>query len=52
MGILAFISFTGRLERFMLIRFLAVDNIIITLIMLLFSVFGAVFGMSEETVAL
>ena len=50
-GILAFIRFTGRLERFRLIRFLGVDNIIITLVMLLFSVFGAVFGMSEETIA-
>jgi uncharacterized ion transporter superfamily protein YfcC len=32
-------------------RFLGVDNIVLTLIMLVFSVFGATFGMSEETIA-
>ncbi len=50
-GILAFLRFSRRLEKVRPIRFLGVDNIIITLIMLLFSVFGAVFGMSEETIA-
>ena len=50
-GILSFIRFSTRLERFRWIRFLGVHNIIITLVMILFSVFGAVFGMSEETIA-
>ena len=50
-GIFSFIRFTRRLESFRAVRFLRVDNIIITLVMLLFSVFGAVFGMSEETIA-
>ena len=50
-GILKFISKVQELERFSLIRRLGVGNIIITLIMLLFGVFGAVFGMSEETIA-
>lgn len=50
-GILSFIRFSGRLERYRWIRFLGVNNIIITLVMILFSVFGAVFGMSEETIA-
>ncbi|MCK4990707.1 MAG: YfcC family protein, partial [Bacteroidales bacterium] len=40
-----------KLERFRLFRWLGVDNMIITLIMLIFSVFGATFGMSEETIA-
>jgi len=50
-GILSFIRYTSKLERYRLIRFLGVNNIIITLVMILFSVFGAVFGMSEETIA-
>jgi uncharacterized ion transporter superfamily protein YfcC len=50
-GILSFISFTQRLERFRILRLAGVNNIIITLIMLMFSIFGAVFGMSEETIA-
>lgn len=50
-GILSFLKSTKKLERWKLIRKLGVENIIITLIMLLFSVFGAVFGMSEETIA-
>ena len=50
-GIMKFISKVQGLERFSLIRKLGVGNIIITLIMLLFGLFGAVFGMSEETIA-
>ncbi len=50
-GILSFIRFTGKLERFGWIRMLGADNIIIALVMIMFSVFGAVFGMSEETIA-
>ncbi len=50
-GILSFIRYSTRLEKYRWIRFLGVDNIIITLVMILFSVFGAVFGMSEETIA-
>lgn len=50
-GILKFISKVQELERFSLIRKLGVGNIVITLIMLLFGLFGAVFGMSEETIA-
>ena len=49
-GILKFISHTSRLERFSLVRKLGVGNIVIALIMLLFGLFGAVFGMSEETI--
>ena len=50
-GIYAFLRFTKRIEKFKLFKTLGVDNIIITLIMILFSAFGAIFGMSEETIA-
>ncbi len=50
-GIFAFLKFTRKLENNFLMRKLGVDNVIIVLVMLLFSIFGAVFGMSEETIA-
>ena len=50
-GITRFISKVSTLERFPLLRKLGVGNIVIVLVMLLFGVFGAVFGMSEETIA-
>ncbi len=50
-GIMSFLKFTKRLEKNRLIMVIGVNNIILTLIMLMFSVFGAVFGMSEETIA-
>ena len=50
-GIMKFISKIQHLERFTLVRKLGVGNIVITLVMLMFGLFGAVFGMSEETIA-
>ena len=50
-GITRFISKVSTLERFSPIRKLGIGNIVIVLVMLLFGVFGAVFGMSEETIA-
>ena len=50
-GIMAFLGFTKRLEHNKVIGKIGVNNIIITLIMILFSLFGSVFGMSEETIA-
>lgn len=50
-GIYSFLRFTKKLEKLKFFKILGVDNIIITLIMLMFSVFGAIFGMSEETIA-
>lgn len=50
-GIFAFLRFAKSIEHIWLFQKLGINNIIITLIMLLFSVFGAVFGMSEETIA-
>ena len=50
-GVMAFLRRVQRLSRFKLIKKIGVENIIITLVMLMFSLFGAVFGMSEETIA-
>ena len=50
-GILKFIGKVSRLERFSPVRKLGVGNIVITSVMLMFGLFGAVFGMSEETIA-
>ena len=50
-GIQSFLIRVRKLERFRLFRWLGVDNLIIALIMLVFSAFGATFGMSEETIA-
>lgn len=50
-GIFSFLGFTRKMEKYRPVRFMGVNNIIITLIMILFSFFGAVFGMSEETIA-
>jgi len=50
-GILSFLDTAKRLEKNKLLRRIGVNNIIIVLVMLVFSVFGAVFGMSEETIA-
>lgn len=51
MGIFSFLKFTKRLESNKILGSIGVDNIIIVLIMLLFSFFGAIFGMSEECIA-
>jgi len=50
-GILSFLKFTKKLEHKKLVKYLGVDNIIFSMIMLMFSIFGAVYGMSEETIA-
>jgi uncharacterized ion transporter superfamily protein YfcC len=50
-GIFSFLGFTRRMERFGLVKMLGVNNIIISLTMLLFSFFGAIYGMAEETIA-
>lgn len=50
-GILKFMDRARSLERFAAVRWLGVGNIVMVLIMLLFGLFGAVFGMSEETIA-
>ncbi len=50
-GIFSFLKFTKKVEHIKFFKYLGVNNIVITLVMLMFSVFGAVFGMSEETIA-
>jgi uncharacterized ion transporter superfamily protein YfcC len=50
-GIYSFLEFTKKLEKNKFVRKIGVNNIILTLIMLIFSIFGATFGMSEETIA-
>lgn len=50
-GIYAFLGFTKKIEHHAWLKKVGVNNVIITLIMLMFSLFGAVFGMSEETIA-
>lgn len=51
MGVYAFLKKSNKFNRFRIIRFLGVNNIIIASVMLIFSFFGAIFGMSEETIA-
>lgn len=45
------LGFAKRIENNRVIRKIGSDNLIFILIMFIFSVFGAVFGMSEETIA-
>lgn len=50
-AIRSFLSFTRKIGHNRFIAFIGADNIIFIMIMLMFSIFGAVFGMSEETIA-
>jgi uncharacterized ion transporter superfamily protein YfcC len=50
-GIYSFLGFTQKMERYRIVKLFGVNNIIISLIMILFSLFGAIFGMAEETIA-
>lgn len=51
MGTAGFLKKARTFESNFLIRKIGVENFLLTSIMLLFSIFGAVFGMSEETIA-
>lgn len=50
-GILSFLNFTKGLERYSLLKRVGVNNLVIVMIMIMFSLFGSIFGMSEETLA-
>ncbi len=50
-GILSFLRKARKLERHKFMKRIGVDNVIMGLIIFVFAVFGAVFGMSEETIA-
>jgi len=51
MGIKSMVGKIKKIEKILLFRFLGADNILLVFVMLLFSLFGAIFGMSEETIA-
>lgn len=50
-GTVSFLRRARKMESNRLIRKIGVENFLLASIMLLFSIFGAVFGMSEETIA-
>lgn len=50
-GIFSFLRFTRKLEHHRFMKRIGVNNVVLSLIILLFSLFGAVFGMSEEALA-
>ena len=50
-GIFSFLKFTKKIEHWKLLQLVGVNNVILILIMIMFSAFGAIFGMSEETIA-
>jgi uncharacterized ion transporter superfamily protein YfcC len=50
-AIQSFLRLTKRIEHNRLIAKIGADNLTLILVMTIFSVFGAVFGMSEETIA-
>ncbi len=51
LGIKTFLRFIRTFEKRGLFRFVSVEAFTVAMVMLLFSVFGATFGMSEETIA-
>lgn len=50
-GIRLFLEKTRKMQRHGLFRALGVNNLLIVAIMVMFSLFGSIFGMSEETIA-
>ena len=50
-GVNSFLQRSKKLDKYWIFKKLGVNNIIITVVMLMFSFFGAIFGMSEETIA-
>ncbi len=50
-GIYSFLQFSKKWEKSRWLKKIGINNIILSAIMLIFSLFGAVFGMSEETIA-
>lgn len=50
-GIYTFLKFVKRIGNSAAIKQSILDDVVIVLLMILFSIFGAVFGMSEETIA-
>ncbi len=50
-GVYSFLGKAEKFNRYKFFRKIGVNNLIITVVMLIFSLFGAIFGMSEETIA-
>lgn len=50
-GIAAFLAKAKKLERFPIFRAIGVNNIILVSMTVMFSLFGGIFGMSEECIA-
>jgi len=50
-GISNFLKSTEKLQKNRFFKKIGVNNLVITLIIIIFSLFGAIFGMSEETIA-
>lgn len=50
-GIFSFLRFTQGFEKHRFMKRIGVNNVVMALIIILFSLFGSVFGMSEETLA-
>lgn len=50
-GVISFLQKVKKLEQYAFFRKVKLNDIILASIMLMFSVFGAVFGMSEESIA-
>jgi uncharacterized ion transporter superfamily protein YfcC len=50
-AILSFLNITKKLEKNKVIKKIGANNIIMVLMMIIFSFFGSVFGMAEETIA-
>lgn len=50
-GIYSFLKKITRLEKVGIFKKIGVNNIVLVSVMLIFSIFGAIFGMSEETLA-
>lgn len=50
-GVASFVAFIRRCSTRKGLRRIDVDSVVLALVMVMFSLFGAVFGMSEETIA-
>ncbi|MDR2836152.1 MAG: YfcC family protein [Bacteroidales bacterium] len=50
-GIITLLNIIKRAENRKLLKKIGVNNIVMILIMIIFSLFGAIFGLSEETIA-
>ncbi len=50
-GIYLFLNQTQKMQKYKVFQSLGVNNLLIIAIMIMFSLFGSVFGMSEETIA-